>query len=248
MTRKDKEHSEDHHLSDREKALLAQNPLKIPFDQNPLIPEEPLRLRETDGTIHPPELVLRPMEEAALLEAETVNQDGNLRQRPHHTNTIFTDELKQRYIVLLSQYGIKYKCAKGVGVSPVTVRLHVRKDEEFSEACDIAMEIWRDSLEETVVDRAVHGWDEPVFSQKLGTQIGTIKKFDNRLLELLVKRHIPAFREKQQVDVNITGGVLVAPAASPSGQDWEKKHRGDVIDVEPEKLKQIDDDQTIEKT
>ena len=238
----------DHPLSDLEKELLARSPLKISFDQNPLIPDEPLRLRETDGSIHPPKIALRPSEERGLLEAEATTQAGDVRQRPHPTNVKFTDDLKKRYVLLLSQYGIKYKCAKGVGVSPVTTRLHEREDEEFAEACEFALDIFRASLEETVIDRAVHGWDEPVFSQKLGTQIGVIKKFDNRLLELLVKRHIPAFREKQQVDINITGGVLVAPSGPQKAEDWEKKHRGDIIDVEPEKSKQLDDNQSIEKT
>lgn len=191
---------------------------------NPLIPNEPVRLRERDGQIKGPPIELRPEEEQRLLECDQITSEGQPRQRFHKPHLKLTDELKKRFVELLMQYGVKYKCAKAIGISPMTITNHLRQDEDFKEACEYAMQVFRDSIEETIIDRAIHGWDEPVYSQRLGVQIGTIRRFDNRLLELLAKRHIPEYREKQQVDVNVSGGVLVVPSAPQSVDEWKRRH------------------------
>lgn len=182
---------------------------------NPLmVQNEKVRLRDKFGNVeNPPEVILR--------------ADANITRAWN----LFTDELKLQYLKLLAQYGNKSKCAKAMGIAPSTVRLHKRNDEEFAEALELSMEIFRDSIEEAIVDRAIHGWDEPVYSQRLGIKIGTIRRFDNRLLELLAKRHIPAFREKQQLDIQVGGGVLLIPQTAESSDEWEKKHNLDVKDT-----------------
>ena len=199
-----------------------------PTTRNRLIPDEEHRLRETNGQISPPDIDLRPEESQRLLETEGQTKDGTPRKSEKKPPVRFTDELKKRFVDLLAQYGVYWKCAKAVGVSAYTVTLHKKDDEEFAEACELAMSVFRDSIEETIIDRAVHGWEEPVYSQRLGTQIGTIHRFDNKLLELLAKRHIPEYRDKQQIDHNVSGGVLVAPASPASAEDWEDKHRKQV--------------------
>jgi len=186
-------------------SVATQDDLRTP---NPLFPDEKVRLRDKYGEVKIP----------IEIELRTKN---NIKRKW----VKFTDEMKMQYIHLLAKYGNKSKAAMALGISPSTTRKAKRDDEEFSEAVDVAMEIYRDTLEETITDRAVHGWDEPVFSQRLGTQIGTIKRFDNRLLELLAKRHIPAFREKQQLDVQIGGGVLLIPQKTDTPEKWEQKHK-----------------------
>lgn len=205
-----------------------------------LIPlEDDHRLRERDGKVHPPRIQLRP-EEAEILE------DGT-RQKAH---TLYNDELKQRFIELLSMYGVKHKCAKAVGICPYTHNLHYKKDPEYAEACDLAMEVFRDSIEETIIDRAIHGWMEPLVSG--GAIVGYVKKFDNRLLELLAKRHIAAYRDKQHLDVSVSGGVMFAPAPVKSEEDWEQQTRLEEdqrrrlvlneADKEPVESRQIDNE------
>lgn len=173
-----------------------------------LIPDEPHRLRERDGQVHPPKIKLRPHEAEILKDAQ-----------PHNE---FTDERKQRFIELLMSYGVKHKCAKAVGICPYTFNLHMKKDPEFAEAVNLALEVFRDTLEEVIIDRAVHGWVEPLTSG--GMVVGYVKKFDNRLLELLLKRHIPEFRDKQQIDMKVSGGVLVAPQRPVDADTWRAQH------------------------
>jgi predicted HTH domain antitoxin len=186
----------------------------------PLIPDEPVRLRETDGHVHPPKIELRPDPAALGLTDEEAKHlvDGG-KNNPH---VRFTDELKSRFVELLASYGVKHKCAKAVGVCAYTVTLHEKKDQEFAEAVELAMEVFRDSIEETIIDRAIHGWREPMVSA--GHIVGYVTKFDNRLLELLAKRHIHAYRDKQQLDVNVSGGVLVAPAPAQSVEEWRAQN------------------------
>jgi hypothetical protein len=43
------------------------------------------------------------------------------------------------------------------------------------------------------------------------------------MLELLLKRYSPEFREKFSVDANMTGGVLVVGQPAPSTADWAKE-------------------------
>ncbi len=202
---------------------------------NPLIPTEPHRLREPSGQITPPPIELRPLsedEKQALLEAPT-EQGAPKRKQKMHID--FTDELKVKFINLYAQYGVKFKCAKACGITPYAVTRHEKTDPDFKEAVEWARLVFCDSIEETIIDRAIHGWDEPVYSQRLGTQIGSIRRFDNKLLELLAKRHIAAFRDKQQVDVNVTGGVLVAPSSPAEPQEWANKFKKPVATdrVEP---------------
>lgn len=202
-----------------------------------LIPDEEHRLREKDGTVMPAELQLTREEKAALDDDR--NWKGHLMQRAQKPHVQFTDEKKVRFCELLARYGVKHKCAKAVGVSAYTVTRHEQQDQDFKEAVALAVETFADMVEETVIDRAVHGWDEPVYSQKLGIRIGTIRKFDNRLLEMLLKRHRPQYRDKQQMDVNVSGGVLVAPALPPSTDEWRERHLPQAD--EPAKLPAVED-------
>lgn len=53
-----------------------------------------------------------------------------------------------------------------------------------------------------------------------------------RLIELELKKHDRAYREKQEIAINHTGGVLVAPAETVSVDDWEKRF-GAAKDITP---------------
>jgi hypothetical protein len=46
--------------------------------------------------------------------------------------------------------------------------------------------------------------------------------YSDKLIEMLAKRHIPEFREKQQVDLNVTTGVLRVEK-QVSKEDWEAR-------------------------
>lgn len=125
--------------------------------------------------------------------------------------TIFLDHLTRtgRY----AHSAIKAK----IELSTIT-RLR-KNDREFSNMCEERMAVFRDRLEKECYRRAVEGWDEAIFD-KLGRPVGTVRKFDGKLLELMLKRHIPEFRDKMEVSNVHSGGVLVVPVVAPNAQAW----------------------------
>lgn len=78
-----------------------------------------------------------------------------------------------------------------------------QRDAAFRAAWDAAYEAGNDAIEAEVHRRAVTGWEEPVFQQ--AKQVGVVRKYSDRMLELLAKKRIPAFRENQKIEVEIVG-------------------------------------------
>jgi hypothetical protein len=146
------------------------------------------------------------------------------RRRGHiRTETITVPQI-ETFLTTLADTGLhQHSC--DVAVIGYNTILRLRKeDEDFKEMYEEAMTHYRESLHREAERRAKYGWDEPVFSQRLGTQIGTVRKYDTRLMELMLKRHIPEFREKFEGEIKVTGGVLVAPVSCVSPEDWEREH------------------------
>lgn len=108
----------------------------------------------------------------------------------------------------------------GVGVS------HFRRlrqaHEDLQAITDEAMAIYHERLRYTIHNRAVDGWYEPVYYK--GEEVGSVHRFSERLLELQAKRHMPEYRDKSQMDVNVAGGVLVVHAPAMSREEWLKQH------------------------
>ena len=108
----------------------------------------------------------------------------------------------------------------GVGVS------HFRRlraeHEELQAITDEAMSIYHERLRYTIHNKAVDGWEEPVFYK--GEEVGSVHKFSERMLEMQAKRHMPEYRDKSQMDVNVAGGVLVVHAPVMSREEWLKQH------------------------
>lgn len=135
--------------------------------------------------------------------------------------TKFDAELRLRFLQLYSLCGQIQRSAQECGISPTTVRKLAKKDPDFAEAMAEALCDYKEAVERELVRRAVLGYDEPVYQK--GEQVGTIRKHSDRLLELLIKKLDPSYKEKAEVDVNVTGGVLAIPATE-SKDDWAKRN------------------------
>ena len=135
----------------------------------------------------------------------------------------FTDELKERFCQKLAKCGLIAKSAHAIGVSHRTIEEHRKKDPEFLAAFEQAMALYRDRVEQEVHDRAIEGWEEPVFYQ--GKQTSTKLVKSDRLLELLAKRYVHEYRERFQGEINVKGGVLVV-GAQMTAEQWQAQFGG----------------------
>jgi hypothetical protein len=91
-------------------------------------------------------------------------------------------------------------------------RLYERRDadEAFAAAWVDAYDQGGDVIRDEIRRRAVEGWEEPVFGP-LGPgqgsgEIGSVRKFSDRLLELEAKRRDPGYRDNHRLEVTGAGG------------------------------------------
>lgn len=102
-----------------------------------------------------------------------------------------TPDLKAKFLEFYALTGLKIQSAIDAGTTCRTVNNYIHKDPEFATQVQEAYQKFVESLEQVAVSRAKGGSD--------------------RLLELLLKRHIPEYRDKYSVDQTTThkGGVTV---------------------------------------
>jgi hypothetical protein len=142
--------------------------------------------------------------------------------------TEFTPERKQRFLEELARTGLRMHSAEYAGVTIATVRRHEKEDKEFADLAIEAKDWFTDGIEAEAVRRATEGYLEPVFSQKTGKQIGVVRKFSDRLLEIILKANRPdKFRENVQHEHKHSGGVLVVPGKAITDESWEQEHGED---------------------
>ena len=65
-----------------------------------------------------------------------------------------------------------------------------------------------------------------------------VRRFSDKMLEMLAKKNMREYRDNRQVDVNVTGGVLAIPTlAAQTVEDWEDKYSGATVDAQFERVK-----------
>ena len=146
----------------------------------------------------------------------------NWRTKLQQSRLKFDDDQKGIYLDALAEHGMKGRAAKTAGVARTTVLNHIENDEEFADLVDDAVQDYRDSF----VDHAVHdlaregvlvqSWD------KDGNLIREKREYPVPIIQMELKRIEPAYRDKQTIDLNHGGGVIVAPAGI-SPEDWIKR-------------------------
>lgn len=173
-------------------------------------------------------------------------EDCDIYQRailnPRKSNGRMDDDAKVRAIEAYANFGTYATAARAAHVCPQTIKNHMDSDPDFKDAMETSLTEFRDKLEQEAYRRAVEGVTKPVFSQKLGRIIGYEQVYSDGLLQFIMKKWMPDYREKVQTDVNVMGGVLVlASSRSKSIEEFEEKHAGktyiptkDYIDVTPE--------------
>lgn len=122
---------------------------------------------------------------------------------------------QRAFLDAFGQCGVVLLAAKATGIDRQRHYGWLKTDPDYQAAFTDAVEVAADTLEVELIRRARDGWQEPVFGKLAGRdqgtgQVGTITRFDSRLLELAIKRWRPAYREHQQAQqVSITPLAIV---------------------------------------
>lgn len=141
---------------------------------------------------------------------------------PAGAPTLFTPTKFAMILNEICNTGVMGLACVACGISTSHFRRLRTDNEEIQALVDEAMSIYHDRLRWTIHNRAVDGWEEPVFYR--GEEVGSVHKFSERLLEMQARRHMPEYRDRAQMDVNVAGGVLVVHAPVMSREEWLKQH------------------------
>lgn len=137
------------------------------------------------------------------------------RQRPQ-AHIPFDAEARAVFLAALEEFGTFIAAADITGVSSATAYQTRAKEPAFAEDVEQALQRYRGHITAEAVRRAVTGWEEPVYQK--GQFVGTVRKFSDRLMELLLKaRGGTEWRDRVQVDqtskvdATVTAAVGTAP-------------------------------------
>jgi len=153
---------------------------------------------------------------------EYEDEDGNWRRRIKMERIKFDDKAKGVFLDEFRKWGRIGEAASKVGITTATVRRHMEEDEEFAQAFMEAEGEYQEKLIAHHQDLVFNG-TEKVTYDRAGNIVSKEQVFPIRLIELELKKHDKGYRDKQEIAVNHTGGVLVAPAEMKSIEDWESR-------------------------
>lgn len=159
------------------------------------------------------------------------NATGEWRTVIRMSRTKFDDTAKEIFLREYAEWGRMGEAAAAAGVTPQTVRKHMEEDEDFAEALLVVEQDYRDKLVGHHQHLVFNGTQKKTYDRN-GNLVGEETVYPIRLIELELKKHDAGYRDKQEVDVKIGGGVMIAPAEMASVDDWETKF-GKAKDITP---------------
>lgn len=150
------------------------------------------------------------------------DEDGQWRSSIKMSRIKFDDEAKGIFLDEYRKWGRMGDAAHAAGVTTATVRKHIEEDEDFAHALLMAEDEYKDKLIAHHQDLVFNGTMKESYDRN-GNLVSREQIFPIRLIELELKKHDSAYRDKQELSVNHSGGVLLAPAEMGSIDDWEKR-------------------------
>lgn len=118
-----------------------------------------------------------------------------------------TNRARAAFLEVLRECANVSEACRRANISRNCAYDHKEADEEFRKAWEIAEAEAVDRLEKEAWRRAHDGTERPVF--QTGKQVGVVREYSDRLMELLLKAHRP-YRYKERVETQL---------ASPTGGD-----------------------------
>lgn len=148
--------------------------------------------------------------------------DGSWRVKIVSQREKLDDRAKGIFLEHYAEHGRIGHAAQAAGVTPQTVRRHMEVDPEFAEACLMAEHNYRDRLIEHHQNLIFEGQTKITYDRQ-GNVVSEEKVYPIRLIELELKKVDEGYRDKREVDMKVSGGVLIAPADVGSIDDWESR-------------------------
>lgn len=162
-------------------------------------------------------------------------------RKKYLTRATFDDGAKGVALDMFAKTGRLTDAAMVAGVSGTTVRSHLEQDPDFAQAWEAARQEYADYVTGLIEERAFKGVDEPIIGGKFRDQVVAHKKvFSDSLAIMHAKRYVEEYREKQQLDVSVAGGVLAVASPmpnSPAGlEKWKNLYAGEYVpgSIKPE--------------
>jgi len=109
----------------------------------------------------------------------------------------------ERFFTMLAEYGnpdTALALTAAEGVSRDDLKRRRASDAEFEQRYDEAMHRFYARLEKEALRRAVEGVPQPQFYRGVLVDADTVRKFSDKMLILLLQRHIPEYRQKVTVE------------------------------------------------
>lgn len=133
----------------------------------------------------------------------------------------------------------KKKACDMVGISPSTVKCWMKEYEWFRLAVIEMENTFIEAAEAELYRRAVDGWDEEVYGKD--GFVGTVRKYDGKLLERLVASRKPEYRQNHNPDgvgAGVQLGVIVVNNVAEDMGDFEKMC-ANAIEVQRENKRRV---------
>lgn len=153
-----------------------------------------------------------------ILDPET----GEWRTIIRMSRKKFDDKMKAVFLNEFRKWGRMGESCATAGISAQTVRHEMEIDQDFAEAMLACEEEYRDKLIGHHQDLVFNGTQKTTYDRNGGI-VSEETVYPIRLIELELKKHDAGYRDKQEIAINHSGGVLVAPAEMATIDDWEKR-------------------------
>lgn len=146
---------------------------------------------------------------------------ANWREKLQQSRIKFDDEQKERYLQVLAETGRKGEAAQSVGVCPTTVKRHIEIDPDFAEAYENALDAYRDKVHDIAQSTYDGRLKKPILGGQFKDEIVAHETIIHaNILAMELKRVDPSYKDRQEIDMNVKGGVLVVPDASETKEEY----------------------------
>ncbi len=154
--------------------------------------------------------------------ANPVADQTNWRHKMQPGRIKFDDVAKAKFLKAFAENGRKKESAEAAGVTLLTVTAHRKNDPDFAMAFDEAAASYRDKfVKRAIEDLAYKGTPVKKVNPFTGEVYEEKREHSAVLVAMELKRIDAAYRDKQEVSLTGTGGVLVVPGAMTPAE-WVK--------------------------